>query len=231
MRSVLCAELDEVLPDEDSDYSVGYFEGRHQTKRWIVTTEDLEVMYQLYKEGEIFLWCDGREEPVDKHSDEDMAKRKNRKSESAVRARQDREDLESIYSELQKKHGDSYSGPQLRLWARMIVSGTHDDLEEPPRVPMITGLVPKRQKQETLSDALAGAATAFVKAFHSTPTTSISNTPASSVGISPGKTADIRMKNLQQLRFLQQLMEDRIISEKEFLEQKNIILETLRNLG
>jgi len=51
------------------------------------------------------------------------------------------------------------------------------------------------------------------------------------VGISPGKTADIRMKNLQQLRFLQQLMEDRIISEKEFLEQKNIILETLRNLG
>ena len=37
------AELDEVLPDEDSDYSVGYFEGRHQTKRWIVSTEDLEV--------------------------------------------------------------------------------------------------------------------------------------------------------------------------------------------
>ena len=46
MRSVLCAELDEVLPDDDSDYSVGYFEGRHQTKCWIVTTEDLEVMYQ-----------------------------------------------------------------------------------------------------------------------------------------------------------------------------------------
>ena len=86
----------------------------------------------------------------------------------------------------------------------MIVSRTHDDLEEPPRVPMITGLVPKRQKKETLSDALAGTATAFVKAFHSTPTTPVSNTPASSVGISPGKTADIRIKNLQQLRFLQQ---------------------------
>ena len=73
------------------------------------------------------------EEAVDKHSDEEIAKRKNRKSESAIRARQDREeDLESLYSELQKKHGDSYSGPQLRLWARMIVSGTHDDKEEPP---------------------------------------------------------------------------------------------------
>jgi len=76
----------------------------------------------------------------------------------------------------------------------MIILGTHDDLEEPPRVPMITGLVPKRQIQETLSDALADAAAAFVKAFHSTPTTSVSNTPTSSVGISPGKTADIRMK-------------------------------------
>ena len=153
-----------------------------------------------------------------------LAKRKNCKSESAVRARQDRqEDLESIHSELQKKHRDSYSGPQLRLWARMIVSGTHDDMEEPPRVPMIRGLVPKRQKQETLSDALAGAATAFVNAFRPTPTTSVSNTPVSSMGISPGKTADIRMKNLQQLCFLQQLMEDRIISEQEFLEQKKTL--------
>ena len=74
--SVLCAKLDEALPDEDSDYSIGYFEGRHQTKRWIVSTVDLEVMYQLFKEGEIFLWCNGREEAVDKHSDEEMAKRK-----------------------------------------------------------------------------------------------------------------------------------------------------------
>ena len=87
MHSVLCADIDEALPDEDSDYSIGYFEGHHQTKRWIVSTEDLEVMYQLYKEGGIFLWCDGREETVDKHSDEEMAKRKNCKSESAVRAR------------------------------------------------------------------------------------------------------------------------------------------------
>ena len=73
----------------------------------------------------------------------------------------------------------------------MIVSGTHDDKEEPPRVPMITGLVPTHQKQETLSDALAGAATAFVNAFRSAPTTSVPNIPASSVGICPGKAADI----------------------------------------
>ena len=63
--------------------------------------------------------------------------------------------------------------------------------------------------------------------------TFVSDIPSSfmPVGISPGKAADIQMKNLQQLHFLQQLIEDRIISVREFVEQKNIILETLRNLG
>ena len=236
VRSVLCAELNDVLPEEDSDFSVGYFEGRHQMKRWLVTSEDLNKLYQLYEDGEVFLWCDGKEETVDKNSDEETAKRKNRKLESAVRAKHSREeDLDSIYRELQEKHGSLYSGPQLRLWARMITAGTHDDKEDPPKVPMITGVVPKRQKQDTLSDALAGAATAFAKAFGGTPVqspTPISSLPPTpSVGISPGKAADIRMKNLQQLRFLQNLMEDRIISEQEFLEQKRIILDTLRNIG
>ena len=61
----------------------------------------------------------------------------------------------------------SYSGPQLCLWVRMVVSGTHD-LEEPSQVPMITGLVLKHQKQETLFDALPGVATVLVKALRPT---------------------------------------------------------------
>lgn len=120
-----------------------------------------------------------------------MAKRKSCKSESAVRATQEREeDLESIYSQLRKKHGDSYSGPQLSLWARMILSGTTLSSDG-------NRSSPKASKTRN-TDALAGAATAFVNAFRSTPMTSISNTPASSVGFSSGKAADICMKNLQQ---------------------------------
>ena len=50
------------------------------------------------------------------------------------------EELEDVFQKLKDKHGDKhYSGPQLRLWARMIVSKTHDDLNNPPKVPMITG--------------------------------------------------------------------------------------------
>jgi len=53
-----------------------------------------------------------------------------------------------------KGHSGNLSVPQLRLWARMVVTGIHNNLEEPPQVPMITRITPKRAKKEILSDAL-----------------------------------------------------------------------------
>ena len=50
------------------------------------------------------------------------------------------------------------------------------------------------------------------------------------LGIAPEKSADLRMKNLQQLRYLQQLHDDNILSDTEFLEQKGIILDALHKL-
>ena len=38
------------------------------------------------------------------------------------------------------------------------------------------------------------------------------------------------MKNFEQLRYLQQLYEDNILNETEYLEQKNNILAVLRNI-
>lgn len=53
----------------------------------------------------------------------------------------------------------------------------------------------------------------------------------SHLGVSPGKAIDLRMKNLQQLRYLQQLYEDNILSDRELAEQKRIVLESLRKLS
>ena len=98
---------------------------------------------------------------------------------------------------------------------------------------MITGSTPKRQKHESLTDALSGAATAFAKVFNTSPSESpracveSPRSSTSNVGISPSKSADIRMKHLEQLRYMQQLMEDRVLSESEFAEQKEIVLSTL----
>ena len=49
-------------------------------------------------------------------------------------------------------------------------------------------------------------------------------------GMSPSKVVDLRMKNFEQLRYLQQLYEDNILNENEYSEQKNKILATLRNI-
>ena len=54
--------------------------------------------------------------------------------------------------------------------------------------------------------------------------------PGASSGVSSGQAVDLRMKNYQQLRYLQQLYEDNILNKGEYAEQKRSILATLRSL-
>ena len=125
----------------------------------------------------------------------------------------------------------------------MICSGCHDDYDNPPSIPAFGSTVPKKQRKENLSEALTGAAVAFAKVFsggtqassgtsdkvgdESTPSTSNS---ALMPGVSPGKAVDLRMKNYEQLRYLQQLYEDGILDHKEYAEQKQEILKFLKKL-
>ena len=107
----------------------------------------------------------------------------------------------------------------------MIIAKTHDDMDNPPKVPMITGSVQRQPCSESLTDAITSAASAVAKAF--SPTTP----PSSQTMIcSPSKTVDIRMKNLEQLRILQQLREDGILNEEEFSMQKQIVIKSLSQL-
>ena len=44
------------------NFSVGCFEGRQSTKKWLVSTEDLHAMYFAFQQSgkaDIFLWYDG----------------------------------------------------------------------------------------------------------------------------------------------------------------------------
>ena len=41
-----------------------------------------------------------------------------------------------------------------------------------------------------------------------------------SIGVSPGKSVELWMKNFEQLRYLQQLYEDHVLDESECKEQK-----------
>ena len=41
-----------------SEFDIGYYEGRHSSKRWILEEQDLIQMYSKHKGNEIHLWCE-----------------------------------------------------------------------------------------------------------------------------------------------------------------------------
>ena len=102
------------------------------------------------------LWCYGREDQSD---DLHVGVKRKNGCDGIFNKRQAKEEEIDVLFE---KHGDNYSNPQLRLWACMIICGTHDNLDSPPRVPMIVGSpLTKRPKQESLTSALVGAVNTF----------------------------------------------------------------------
>ena len=65
LHQVLQSEMTGSLPPH---YVIGYYEGRHHTKRWLTSDEDLTVMNKKFCNGNISMWCDAREA-----SDEDSS--------------------------------------------------------------------------------------------------------------------------------------------------------------
>ena len=239
LRVRLIDELKEHVPSTTS-FDVGYFEGKQQSKIWLVTSEDIKKLYDLHpKGGEVLLWCDGASES----GSEGRSTKRSKEAESAISKRSQQEsEVESTYKELKEKHQESWDTPHLKLWARCIVSGIHDDYDNPQDSPAFSCAAPKRDRKESLSEAIGGAAVAIVKALKSDSEEKAKDSSQSSCalssgtqsaagpGVSPGRAVDLRMKNYQQLRYLQQLYEDNILDEKEYVEQKRSILAALRNL-
>ena len=64
---------------------MGYFEGKKQAKKWLVSNQDLEAMYHHFQGKPcIFLWCDWKES--DDGSDDKKTSRKKPRRDSMVRA-------------------------------------------------------------------------------------------------------------------------------------------------
>ena len=112
----------------------------------------------------------------------------------------------------------------------MYSSDLHDDLDKPPNIPAFqSDVTPKRPRRESLSDVLSGTAVAIAQALKkpSEVNASVQLPPS---GISPTKAVELRMKNYEQLRYLQQLFAEGILSSTESEEQKHSVLTSLRKL-
>ena len=218
LKANLIDELSDVIP-HTLDFDLGWCEGN--TRKLLVVPEDLAKMYLSCARNEISLWCD-------------VSPSKKKKSQSESNSKKDDDDTEAITEQLFTKHGDKYDKPTYRLWAQMLHCGSHKNYDKPPKLPeeIIAGPSPKRHKPD-FSEPFRDAAVAVVRALTPSPsavntvtssTTSSATTSATiSVGISPGRKVDLRGKNYQQLRQIQTLYEDSILSIEEFTEQKEMI--------
>ena len=226
LKAKVCSLFTDDIPSVGEMGHIGYFEGRQ--KRWLCDERDLVAMYDKFKGTSVTipLWSDRVQMAAAK--DNSATKRPPTKRE------RNEEEVDDIFTELRKKHKD-FETPKLRLWARMIANGIHESTDEPPNVPMISGIPPKQPKWASVHDAVIDAAKAVAEVLtesrkkdDQSPKASTHRTLNGSV--SPFRLAEVRMKHYEQLCYLQTLLDDGILSDAEFLEQKSSILDALRNL-
>jgi len=120
----------------------------------------------------------------------------------------------------------------------MIINKQHSDRDHPPNIPMI--MEPEKKNKMDVRECLADCAVAIVKALcalapsmSSTHTADTQHQPSAQVlpgGMSPGKKVNLRSQYLSQLKTLQNLRDDGVLTLDEFQSEKVIILESLKTL-
>ena len=193
--------------------------------------------------GKVMLWCDSKSDSP-KDSCNGSRKRSSPTEPPTSKRQQIEDEVQCYVTQLKEKHGTRYAVPQLRFWARMVTTKNHDSLDDPPDMPPFSGVQPK--KKSSLAEAITGAALTLAKAARtsdvsqsnnqsvviapSSPPRSPNSLVTTAMGISPGKITELRMKKLSELRELQALLEQNILTQQEFIEQKQLDLDSLRKL-
>ena len=101
-----------LLPSCEIDsFEVGYMEGRRQTKRWIVSTKDMEDMYKNAPNDdlEILLWCDGKAVSRKRKCDQEPRADTPLPKLSNLANSSHKEDIKDLIQELSSAHGDKYT--------------------------------------------------------------------------------------------------------------------------
>ena len=181
LKSAIMDECKENVAS-DGSFQVGYFVGKGSSKYWLVSPEDIPSMYSSFgTKRDIMLWCD---EAANSNSNpETGSKRQSSSSNPSSKRRQVEDQVDETVSELRSRHGTKYALPQLRLWARMIAAKNHESLDDPPEIPALVGIVPKRKRSREPVAVVAEAITSLAGALRGTPPTD-----AAQVGTTPTST-------------------------------------------
>lgn len=187
-------------------------------------------MYSHFHSGdEILLWGEGChfsssavEKPTGKKSkdnDETSSRRLHHESE-----------VDKLTMELMKLHEDKYTYPAYKVWARMIKNSQWDRMDDPSPIKMITSGKTAKKDKDSVADIVAGAAVAVVQALKNPSSSPPRSSAFPQDGICPGKKVNLRQQYLQQLKMIQNLRDDGILTLDEFQNEKDIIIDNLKRL-
>ena len=212
------------------NFQISYLTKKGSSKRWIEQEADVLSMYAQFDQCDTTtIFCDGKQETA-----ANARKRKRVADDSVTSASDHEEEVKHVAEQLSEKHGDLWDRRQYLLWARMYVNNQWKSLDEEPDIPLLRGGLKKVPKKESFSEAITGAAITLVK------TLSAQNTPSSSThtpcqplpsGVSPASKAKLSSTYISQLRKLQELRENGVLSEEEFQEQKMFALNNIRGMN
>ena len=90
------------------------------------------------------MWCEG---VPNEGANKGQSGSKRKRDDSGVSKHQEKEeDMDENFRVLQEKHGKDkqFTTPLLRLWARTISAGLHDDFDSPPDLPAFSQSQPKK---------------------------------------------------------------------------------------
>ena len=231
LKRLIKDQLSEDIRSVD-DFDIGVLEGQNLIR--IRNNHDLEEAWDLLKgNNKATLWCDGL--ACDTHVKPSRKRASNSDADEATSTRTKRKKtqecddrVQEIFDELKQAHSGKYTTMQLRIWAEMINSGMHLSTSDPPNTSMFNraggaaATPSKKNDQPTaVTQALANAATTIASAL----------SPAvPSKASSPARVIDHRSKLYKQLSELRNLHTSGILTDGQYENEKECILELLQEL-
>lgn len=111
-----------------------------------------------------------------------------------------------MFKQLKEKRGQTYDTPKLRLWARSMCNNYHDDMDDPPDQPPFQTPKKTNRLTETLTANVFSKSRVLLMA-HLQDCHQV-------------KQFNWVWKKYEQLRYFQQVFDDRILSGEEYDEKK-----------
>ena len=131
---------------------------------------------------------------------------------------------------LMETHKDKWTSFQYKLWAEMLVCGTHTSVEDPPSASMFSRDT-KRSSNPTLNDSVVkGMMTAMNSLCQALVPKETSSVEKRTLLSSPMKKAELRGTYMKQLNELRQPHDSGILDQEEYEEQRSDLVGLMRQL-